>query len=41
MHNDMSQKTKKEVLVRLRRAYAKAGQNYKQEPEGTSVAVAL
>lgn len=30
MHNDMSQKTKKEVLVRLRRSYVKAGPKFKQ-----------
>lgn len=29
MHSDMSQKTKKEVMVRLRRFYAKAGPDYK------------
>lgn len=31
MHSDMSQKTKKEVLIRLRRSYAKAGSKFKQE----------
>jgi hypothetical protein len=30
MHTDMSKKTKKEVIARLRRAYAKAGLNYKR-----------
>lgn len=31
MHSDMSQKTKKEVLVRLRRSYAQAGPKFKQQ----------
>src|SRR5438309_11913102 len=29
MHNEMSQKTRQEVLVRLRRSYARAGLAYK------------
>lgn len=31
MHNEMSQKTKKEVMERLRRYYAKAGSEYKSQ----------
>jgi hypothetical protein len=31
MHSDMSQKTKKEVMVRLGRFYAKAGPDYKRQ----------
>jgi hypothetical protein len=31
MHSDMSQKTKKEVMERLRRFYAKAGPDYKRQ----------
>ena len=31
MHSDMSQKTRKEVLFRLRRSYGKAGQRFKQQ----------
>jgi hypothetical protein len=31
MHNEMSQKTKREVMERLRRNYAKAGPEYKSE----------
>jgi hypothetical protein len=31
MHSDMSQKTRKEVLLRLRRSYAKAGFKFKQQ----------
>lgn len=31
MHSDMSQKTKKEVIARLRCFYAKAGPNYERQ----------
>jgi len=31
MHSEMSQKTRKEVLVQLRRSYAKAGLKFKQQ----------
>ena len=31
MHNEMSQRTKREVMERLRRNYAKAGPEYKSE----------
>ncbi len=39
MHNDMSQQTKREVLARLRRSYAKAGAEYKHQLLDQAVAL--
>jgi hypothetical protein len=39
MHNDMSQKTKHEVLVKLRRHYARAGTEYKRQLLDQAVAL--
>jgi hypothetical protein len=39
MHNDMSQKTKQEVLAKLRRTYAKAGAQFKRQLLDQAVAL--
>lgn len=39
MHDDMSQQTKREVLARLRRSYAKAGAEYKRQLLDQAVAL--
>jgi hypothetical protein len=39
MHNDMSQKTKREVLAKLRRSYVRAGTDYKHQLLDQAVAL--